>query len=100
MSTTLFPATTVAGTSDEFFVNEYTGPITLIAHGLTGTEEIEVQIRYSDDAYTDVYDYATEEQITLKATRNVIPISIPGYYQLVKPTTSAEVTVSYFGNKY
>lgn len=98
MSEILIDATE-AKTSKTFLVNVLSGAVTLVANGLSSGEEIDVQMRYDDTNFCDVYN-SSEEQVTLKSTSNVIVFDIPGYYQIVKPATSNKVTVSAFWSKY
>lgn len=91
--------TTAAKTSKTFSVNDISGCVTLVANGLSSGEEIDVQMRYNDTDFCDIYN-SSEEQITLKSTSNVAVFDIPGYYQIVKPVTSNKVTVSAFWSKY
>lgn len=91
----LIAPTTSAVSSDSFTV-EYNDKVTLVAFGLEAGEVIYLQMTFlepSNGSYTDVYDYDTEEKITLKPTRNVIPISVPGVYRVYKPVTVGTVSV-------
>lgn len=88
---TLISATQDAANSSEFTVTEE-NPTTLAAHNLSGSEEIELQIEYSDGNYMDVY-YSDDTQVVLTPTKNMISITARGVYKLVKPTTTNSVTV-------
>lgn len=88
---TLIDAQTAAVTT-AFVSKKGIGDITLAAHGLSESEEIELQIEYAPGLYTDVYS-SSGVQTVLSSTQNIIVVDIYGRYRLVKPITSSAVTV-------
>jgi hypothetical protein len=90
--TTLIGSTTLADNTATFTVSKG-NTRTIVAFGLTGTEEIGFEIAYATDSYTDVMDPETGSQYCLSATNNVVPVSTPGDYRLDKPPTNGAVLV-------
>lgn len=92
---TIISAKTAAETSDSFDIGYSAARVacTLVAAGLSGSEEIGIEIESVPGSYTAVYDRNTEEAYVLKATGNVSVISAPGRYRIVKPATAGSVSV-------
>lgn len=92
---TIINAGTDAETSGSFDVKYSNARIacTLVAAGLTGSEEIGIEIECLPGQYTAAYDRAEEIQYALKATGNALVIDAPGRYRLVKPVTVGAVSV-------
>ncbi len=88
---TLISATTLAQTTDSFTVTRR-NPVTIVINGLSGSEQIQIQMEYATGSWTDIYNEG-DEQIVLSATKNLIIIETAGRFRLVKPSTSAAVTV-------
>ena len=65
---------------------------TLVANGLSGSEEIEIQGEYADGQFCDIYA-SDGSQFVMSATKNIFVVSAPGRYKVAKPITSAAVTV-------
>jgi hypothetical protein len=94
---TLIESKTAAETTDYFSVGTE-APVTLVCDGLSGVETIELQIM-AGTTWVDVYDYTTKTQIMFKIDANVISLTTPGKYRLVKGVTSAATGVWAYVNR-
>lgn len=82
------PATAASSVKINMFGNNI--PCTIIASGLTGAEEITVEIETADES-TYVALYLEDAQVKLTATDNTITFYGPGEYKFVKPLTAGNV---------
>lgn len=92
---TLIGAKTAAETSAPFDVKYSPARVacTIVAAGLTGEEEISVEIECLPGEYTSAYNRYDEEPYALKSTANILVIDAPGRYRLVKPVTYGYASV-------
>lgn len=92
---TLISAKTAAETSEPFDVKYSDARVacTIVSAGLTGSEEIAVEIECLPGQYTAAYNRYDEEPYVLRETANILVIDAPGRYRLVKPVTSLAVSV-------
>lgn len=88
----IIAAKTASETTSEINCTGENVPATFFADGLSGAEEIVIQYKNADATFADIYQEGSK--LVLTATSNINTAYGPGYYRLVKPSTSAATSVS------
>ncbi len=93
-------ASTLAVVTKEYPCLQNFGSRTFVAHGITGVEEISVEIKWGvGDADFEQATDADGADIKLTSTVRSVTVYGPAIVRLNKPTTSSAVTVSYLDAK-